>query len=103
MGTLFCERQLLARLERLMDRMKHGEHENYAWEVMKDEDDFRSRISPCISKVNGVLHLALGKNRLSSHFSIATKGAYGVDVQDFEILVREAEPLTEDHFQSLRA
>jgi len=100
METLFCKRLLLAQLERLMDRMKHGEHEVYAWETMKDEADFRSRMSPCISKVNGALQSALGKNRLSSHFSIATKGAYGVDVQDFEILLKEGEPLTEAHLQS---
>lgn len=100
MRALFCERQLLAQLERLMDRMRHGEHENYAWEIMKDEDDFRSRMSPCISKVNGILRSILGKNRLSTQLSITTRGGYGVDVQNFEILLRETEPLKEVHLQS---
>ena len=29
-------------------------------------DDFRSRLSPCISKVNRAIDKALGKNRLAA-------------------------------------
>lgn len=102
MEDLFRERLLLARLERLMDRMKQAEHESYAWEAMREVDDFRSRLSPCISKINRAFRGVLGKNRLAKSFSISTGGVYGVDVKDFHIFVKEGEQLTDLDFQRLR-
>ena len=90
---LFAERLLPAKLERLIDRQRQGEHETYAWETMNDLDDFRARIGPCISKINRTVNKAFGRNRLAEHYRISTGRKYGVYVPDYEILETEGRPL----------
>lgn len=83
---LFGARLRLACLEREADRLRQGEQEAYAWEKMKDIDDFRARIGPCISKINRVIDQALGKNRLAEMYRISTGRKYGLQISDFQIL-----------------
>jgi len=82
---LFAARLALARLERTMDCLRQGEQESYAWERMKDVDDFRARIGPCISKLNRAITQALGNNRLAELYRISTGRAYGIQTADFQI------------------
>lgn len=83
---LYSRRPLLAQLEREIDRLGPGEKESYAWERMKDPDDFRARIGPCISKVNQAVTKALGENRLAARYRISMGRRYKVDVERFEIV-----------------
>lgn len=101
MQELFRERLLLARLERLMDRMKLGERETYTWEHMRDETDFAARIRPCISKINKIIKTALGNNHLAKHFTIAVGRSYGVAIDDFKLLLTEGVPLEPSHLQEI--
>jgi hypothetical protein len=83
---LFDRRQVIANLERRIDRLKQGEQEHYAWEIMESLDDFRDRIRPCISKVNRAIDSAVGKNSLAARYTIQTGGGYGVAISDFEVV-----------------
>lgn len=85
MEELFLKRLRLAALERTIDRNKQGEKELYAWEKMKDPEDFAARIRPCISKINRAIDKAFGRNRLSDRYRITSGGNYGVDVKGFTI------------------
>jgi hypothetical protein len=83
---LFSERLLLTRLERYSDSIKQGEKESYAWERMKDIEDFKGHIRPCFSKINRAVGAAFGKNLLSTRYSIHKGRGYGVSVERFVIL-----------------
>jgi CRISPR-associated protein (TIGR02584 family) len=94
-GTMeeLCDRRLvLAETERRIDRLRLGERDTYAWETEEDIDDFRARISPCISKVNHAVTGALGNNRLAAKYRISTGGRYGVDIKRVEILDSAGKP-----------
>ena len=91
MDLLFEKRQLLANLERQIDRFKKAELEKYAWQRMSDLDDFRDRIGPCISKVNKTIRRTLG-SLLAPSYSIKTGGKYGVNVQHFKVLGESGRP-----------
>jgi CRISPR-associated protein (TIGR02584 family) len=93
---LFAHRDLIAGLERAIDRFKQGEQERYAWEIMKDPEDFRARLGPCISKINAALGSALGRNRLAQRYRIGTGGRYGVAVDRFQVLVTDGRPWESD-------
>lgn len=90
--ALFDRRLLIADLERAIDRLRLGERESYAWDQMSDVFEFRSRIGPCISKVNRAVDGALGRNRLSSMYRITTGGIYGVNIPAYEVLERDGRP-----------
>ena len=86
LDDLFAQRTHLSDLERLIDRLRLGETEAYTWDKLRDMEEFRDRIGPCISKVNRQIRTALGDNRLAAHFQIVTGGNYGVNVADFRIV-----------------
>jgi CRISPR-associated protein (TIGR02584 family) len=86
LDELFGRRHLLTEIERRIDRLRLGDRETYAWDSMRDSEDFRERIGPCISKINKVLRGTLGENRLSRLYGITTGRKYGVSVSRFEIL-----------------
>lgn len=86
---LFERRPVIAAFERRVDRLRLGEKETYAWERMRDLDDFREKIGPCISKINRTINRALGKNRLAASCRILGGKRYRVDVEKFEILEAE--------------
>jgi CRISPR-associated protein (TIGR02584 family) len=90
--ALFGKRLLLARLERCIDRYGQGERETYAWEKMKDVDDFKLRMGPCISKINKAVDSAMGRNLLSARFRISTGGKYSISVARFQVLETEELP-----------
>lgn len=82
---LFRKKLQIADLERRIDRLRRTEQERYAWETVRDPDEFRSKISPCITKINKAVQTALGKNRLSDRYTITQRGRYGIRVPKFEI------------------
>ncbi len=89
---LFEKRAVLALIERRIDQIRRAEQERYAWESVRDLDDFRFRLGPCISKINGIISANLGKNRLSERYRITTGRGYGVNVAQVEILEGEEVP-----------
>jgi len=90
---LFAKRKVVADFERRIDRLRLGEQERYAWESMRDVEEFRARLGPCISKVNREVNKAFGRNRLAERYRIATGRKYGVNVPAFEIVATEGRPL----------
>lgn len=91
---LFQRRVYLAKIEREIDKLRHGEQERYAWESMGDSEDFRARIGPCISKVNRKINEVLGRNRLAERYRINTSPKYHVSIPDFVVYAEEGVPST---------
>jgi len=87
--SLFDKRSLLSDLERQIDRFRMAEMETYAWEKMRDVDEFQDQIRPCISKVNKTIRQKLGSSLLASHYAISIGGKYGVKIQHFKVLGRK--------------
>ncbi|MDR3569702.1 MAG: CRISPR-associated ring nuclease Csm6 [Syntrophobacteraceae bacterium] len=85
MDSLFEKRELLSDLERQIDRYGVGEKAFYSWERMRDADEFREQIGPCISKVNRALRRGLGSGFLASRYAISTGRRYGVNVELFKV------------------
>ena len=86
MGSLFEKKGLLSDLERQIDRFGAGEKESYSWERMRDGDEFREHIGPCISKVNRAIRRGVGSGFTASGYVISTGRRYGVDVEHFKVL-----------------
>jgi hypothetical protein len=59
---------------------------------MKDVDDFKLRMGPCISKINKAVDSAMGRNFLSARFRISTGGKYSISVARFQVLETEELP-----------
>ncbi|HAA02530.1 MAG TPA: TIGR02584 family CRISPR-associated protein, partial [Syntrophobacteraceae bacterium] len=91
-AELYPRRSLLSELERRIDRLRLGEAEAYTWDKLRDPEEFRSRVGPCISKVNGKIRTALGANRLAARYQIATGGSYGVNGIEFHIVDYAKDP-----------
>jgi CRISPR-associated protein (TIGR02584 family) len=86
MEALYEKRKLLADLERQIDRFRMAEMEAYSWEKMRDTDEFRDQIRPCISKVNKAIRQNLNSIPLASYYSISTGIKYAVNIQKFKVL-----------------
>lgn len=86
---LYARRDDLANLERQTDRLRLGERDSYPWETMRDREEFRTRLSPCITKINKAIRAALGRNRFADHFTITGGRHYGVSVPSFHIRERD--------------
>ncbi|MCE5333783.1 MAG: CRISPR-associated ring nuclease Csm6 [Desulfobacteraceae bacterium] len=87
LSQMFKKRHLIAQLERQIDRYKRAEMEVYAWEKMKDLDDFLERISPCISKINRAIRRAVTNDLVASHYAIRTGGRkYQLNVRQYKVL-----------------
>jgi CRISPR-associated protein (TIGR02584 family) len=86
---LYEKRMFLANLERQIDRFRMAEMEVYSWEKMRNTDEFRDQIRPCISKVNRAISQKLGSGLLSSRYAISTGRRYGVNIRDFEVFGRK--------------
>ena len=86
MDSLFENRGLLSDLERQIDRFGAGEREFYSWERIRDADEFRGQIGPCISKVNRAIRRGVGSSFLASRYEIYTGKKYGTNVEKFKVL-----------------
>ncbi|MFP3868866.1 MAG: CRISPR-associated ring nuclease Csm6 [Desulfobacteraceae bacterium] len=86
LSELYARRARLAALERHLDRLRLGEHEQYAWEAMEGLEDFRDKLSPIISKINQTFQNAIGDNRVARYFMIQRQPRYRVAAGQFQLL-----------------
>ncbi|MGC9197119.1 MAG: CRISPR-associated ring nuclease Csm6 [Syntrophobacteraceae bacterium] len=84
--TLFDNRMILADLERRIDKFGIGEKEVYSWQKLRDLEEFKRQMGPCITKVNKDIRRNLANDLLASRYLISLGGSYGVNVKRFKVL-----------------